>query len=189
MESRTLIIYHSTDGHTIKISKRIAEVLNENSVETDVIAVGEFDGSVEGYDQVVIASSIRYGKHHRQITDFIDRNLDDLQKKNNAFISVNLIARKPEKRTAETNKYVSKFLANTPWKPDNVFVFAGNLDYPKYSFFDRIMIQLIMKITGGPTDPKAKIDFTDWTSVTECAQQLALEVSKQEVVKEQLEVV
>ena len=60
---------------------------------------------------------------------------------------------------------------NTQWRyayalPSNVLaVFAGKLDYPSYGFFDRFMIRLIMRMTHGPTDPKAVIEFTDWQQV------------------------
>ena len=46
-------------------------------------------------------------------------------------------------------------------------VFAGKLDYPSYSFFDRQMIRLIMLMTKGPTDPKTIIEYTDWHKVDE----------------------
>ena len=35
----------------------------------------------------------------------------------------------------------------------------------RYSFFDRLMILLIMWITKGPTDPNAVVEFTDWHQV------------------------
>ncbi len=39
------------------------------------------------------------------------------------------------------------------------------LDYQKYPFWDRLMIQLIMWITKGPTNSDAKIEYTDWEQV------------------------
>jgi menaquinone-dependent protoporphyrinogen oxidase len=44
-------------------------------------------------------------------------------------------------------------------------IFAGKVDYPKYTFWERLMIQLIMLMTKGPTDPKAIVEFTDWQQV------------------------
>jgi len=80
---------------------------------------------------------------------------------------VNLVARKPEKRAVDTNPYVIKFLKTIAWKPELVCVIAGKLDYPQYGFWDRIMIQLIMWITKGPTDPNTVIEYTDWEQVDE----------------------
>ena len=43
------------------------------------------------------------------------------------------------------------------------------LDYEKYPFFDRIMIQFIMWMTKGPTNSKAKVEYTNWDSVKKFA--------------------
>lgn len=85
--------------------------------------------------------------------------------KNHGFFGVNLTARKPEKSTPETNVYVRKFLQRITWQPTISAVFAGALLYPRYTFFDRVMIQFIMRITGGETDPTKEIEYTDWEKV------------------------
>jgi menaquinone-dependent protoporphyrinogen oxidase len=77
------------------------------------------------------------------------------------------VARKPEKRQPDTNPYLKKFLKEISWKPKKIAVFAGKIDYPRYTFFDRNMIRLIMWMTKGPTDPAATIEFTDWKQVEE----------------------
>ncbi|EJS87554.1 protoporphyrinogen oxidase, partial [Pasteurella multocida subsp. multocida str. Anand1_cattle] len=64
-----------------------------------------------------------------------------------------------------TNVYVRKFLQRIDWQPHLAAVFAGALYYPRYSFFDRTMIRLIMKITGGETDTSKEIEYTDWQKV------------------------
>ena len=99
--------------------------------------------------------------------------VEALRSKRGAFFSVNLVARKPEKREADTNPYVRKFLASISWQPELVRIFAGKLDYPSYGSFDRTMIRLIMWMTGGPTDPRSTIDFTDWDEVDALARTIA----------------
>lgn len=47
------------------------------------------------------------------------------------------------------------------------------LDYPRYSFFDRTMIQLIMWMTKGPTDPRTVKEYTDWKKVEAFGEKLA----------------
>ena len=76
-----------------------------------------------------------------------------------------MVARKPEKNKPDTNPYVIKFFKKIDWTPTVVEVFAGYLDYQKYPFFDRTMIRFIMWMTKGPTDPKSKIEYTDWERV------------------------
>ena len=69
---------------------------------------------------------------------------------------------KEGKDTPEGNVYVRKFLQRIKWTPAKVGVFAGALLYPRYKWIDRVMIQLIMKITGGETDSTKEIEYTDW---------------------------
>lgn len=58
-----------------------------------------------------------------------------------------------------------KFLKRMRWKPKQLAVFAGKLEYPSYNVFDRSLIRLIMWLTKGPTDPSAVVEFTDWEQV------------------------
>lgn len=78
---------------------------------------------------------------------------------------MNVVARKAEKNTPETNPYLKKFLKQISWKPKVLAVFAGKIDYQKYGVLDRFMIRLIMWMTKGPTDPKTNIEFTNWEQV------------------------
>ena len=165
MTNTILLIYASVDGHTKKISNFLNDQWRQEGKEVFLYEVDEFDQKVENFDTVIIGSSIRYGVHHKSIIDFINDHKETLDKSKTAFFSVNLVARKPEKNQADTNPYVIKFFKSITWRPDLVDVFAGKLDYKKYPYFDRIMIQLIMWMTKGPTDSNAKIEYTDWDRV------------------------
>jgi menaquinone-dependent protoporphyrinogen oxidase len=128
---------------------------------------------LESFDKVVIGASIRYGKHHPQVHEFVGKNKRSLESRPSAFFSVNLVARKPEKNDPETNPYMQKFLQQILWQPQTLAVFAGKIDYPRYGFWDRSMIRLIMWMTKGPTDPEAVVDFTDWHKVEEFGRRIA----------------
>ena len=97
-----------------------------------------------------------------------------LDSRPNAFFSVNIVARKPEKNRPETNPYLRKFLQRTLWKPKRLAVFAGRLDYPACRFYDRWAIQFIMWMTKGPTDPSTVVEFTDWQAVDRFAQEISV---------------
>ena len=168
----TLVIYSSIDGHTKKISAKIAEYLSEKD-NVDLVSLLDADTlSLKNYQQIIIGASIRYGNYRKDLFEFIDKNLEDLNEKENAFFSVNVVARKSDKNSAESNPYVNKFLKATKWKPKNIDVFAGVVDYPTYNFFDKFMIRLIMWITSGPTNSKARFEFTDWNRVKRFAEDL-----------------
>ncbi len=165
MQKNLLIIYSSVDGQTLKICNTITEHLKENNQGVDLFSIDDFDKNINTYDKIVIGSSIRYGVHHKKIIEFIKAHKDELEAKTSIFFSVNLVARKPEKNAPDTNPYVVKFFKTIDWKPTYVEVFAGKIDYKKYTFFDRKMIQLIMWMTKGPTNKDAEIEYTNWDRV------------------------
>jgi menaquinone-dependent protoporphyrinogen oxidase len=164
--TRTLILHSTTDGHTLKICGRLQQVIEQQGHQVSVVAVADAARvDLQAFDTLVIGASIRYGRHSKAVTDFIQRNTPLLDSKANAFFSVNIVARKPNRNQPDTNPYLRKFLRQIAWRPKLLAVFAGRLDYPRYRFFDRWMIRLIMWMTKGPTDPKAVIEFTDWQQV------------------------
>ena len=170
--SNFLIIYSSTDGHTKIICERIKNFLNnENLVELFSLEdAKKIDLSI--FEKIIIGASIRYGKHSKKLYKFINLNKNILEEKKCAFFSVNVVARKPEKNTAETNPYINKFLKISKWKPNKTRVFAGKVDYPNYNFFDKYVIKFIMFITGGPTDTSQSYEFTDWAKVDDFSEEL-----------------
>lgn len=164
--ARVLILFSTTDGHTVKICKRLQERIEQDGHQATLVSVADPRlPDLEAFDKIVIGASIRYGKHSKAVVEFINANRQLLERKPNAFFSVNIVARKPEKSDPETNPYLLKFLRQIAWRPGKLAVFAGKLDYPRYGAFDRFMIRLIMLMTKGPTDPATVIEFTDWKKV------------------------
>ncbi|OOF41563.1 protoporphyrinogen oxidase [Rodentibacter rarus] len=165
---KTLILYSSHDGQTKKISEFLTALL-EGEVIVDELRE---DYDIAPFEQVIIGASIRYGHFNKTLDRFIVRNLVYLEQKRSGFFGVNLTARKEGKDNPETNVYVRKFLQRTKWQPELAAVFAGALLYPRYKWFDRVMIQFIMKITGGETDTSKEVEYTDWEKVKVFAQQI-----------------
>ena len=160
-----LIIYSTTDGHTKKICERIKNFLNNGNLVELLSLEDAKKVDLSNFKKIVIGASIRYGKHSKELYKFINSNKNILDQKKSAFFSVNVVARKPEKNTAETNPYINKFLKISKWKPNKISVFAGKVDYPNYKFFDKYIIKFIMFITKGPTDTSKSYEFTDWSKV------------------------
>jgi len=165
MKAKTGIIYSSVDGQTLKICNKLREGLLQNDQNVELFSIADFNEDVTNYDKLIIGASIRYGVHNKEITDFINTHKEQLDSIKTAFFSVNLVARKPEKNTPDTNPYVIKFFKSIDWTPTIVEVFAGKLDYKKYPFFDRVMIQFIMWMTKGPTNTNTEIEYTNWDKV------------------------
>lgn len=161
-----LIVYSTVDGQTLKICRQLQQVIERQAHRVKLVSIDdEPNADLKLFDKIVIGASIRYGKHRPQVYDFIKRNRTVLESKPSAFFSVNVVARKPEKNKPETNPYIGRFLKKACWRPKELAVFAGKIDYPRYSFRDRQIIRLIMWLTNGPTDPSAVVEFTDWDEV------------------------
>lgn len=167
MRKKIGIIYSSVDGHTKKISEVLLYQLNLQNIKVELFSLEDFNEDVTAFDLLVIGASVRYGEHNKNVRQFVLKNKNKLGKITTAFFSVNLVARKSDKNSPKTNPYLIKFLKKVSWKPDLLAVFAGKLDYSACSFWDRIMIKLIMKFTHGPTRSNTTIEFTNWEKVRE----------------------
>ena len=166
--STILLLYATTDGHTLKICERLKEVIESDSTQLTLAPLEAYRQlDLASFDKIVVGASIRYGKHSPLVFDFVKSTLALLDSKPSAFFSVNIVARKAGKNRPENNPYLLKFLRQVAWRPKRLAVFAGRLDYPKCRVVDRLMIRLIMWITQGPTDPHTVVEFTDWRQVEE----------------------
>jgi len=169
-----LILYSTTDGHTLKICRRLQQVLEQGAHRVTLKCVDdEPQLDIAPYDKVVVGARIRYGKHTPQVYRFASAHRAALDAKPNAFFTVNVVARKPDKGSPDTNPYMRQFLARSAWRPKLLGVFAGRIDYPRYRFWDRQAIRLIMWLTDGPTDARATVEFTDWAAVDEFGRRVA----------------
>jgi len=172
--ARLLLLYSTVDGHTRKIGRRLKEVLERGGHAAQLIELrGKPDVDLAAFDTIVIGASIRYGRHRRDVHDFVATHRPALERMPCAFFSVNLVARKPGRAAPATNPYLRTFVRRTGWTPRAQAAFAGRLDYAAYGRVDRWIIRLIMWMTGGPTDPKACVEFTDWGAVDAFARRVA----------------
>lgn len=170
---KALILYSSRDGQTHSIASYIANKLQDN-LNCDVIDLQQAgDIELDQYQQILIGASVRYGHFQPALMKFVKKHAAKLNQMPSAFFAVNLTARKPEKRSPQTNAYTRKFLLSSPWQPKQCAVFAGALRYPRYRWLDRVMIRFIMKMTGGETDTSKEVEYTDWQQVDRFTQEFS----------------
>jgi len=163
-----LILYMTRGGHTARIARRICESIAAAGGKAEMMDINE--ASHEGvdwgrYDVVAVGAPVLYGTYHKSVFRFIGAHRAALESKPNSFFNVSVVARTPEKATVEGNRYLQKFLELSPWRPKDLKVIAGKVDYPSWPWYDTIAIQMIMKMTKGPTDRRAVIDYTNWDDV------------------------
>ncbi|MEW6689072.1 MAG: menaquinone-dependent protoporphyrinogen IX dehydrogenase [Pseudomonadota bacterium] len=164
--SQVLILYSTVDGQTLKICRRlqaIATAAGHRAILADLENHADFDPAL--FDTVVVGASIRYGHHRPVVANYLRWNRSLLEARRCAFFTVNIVARKPEKNSPDTNPYMGKLLKQIGWQPALLGVFAGRLDYPSLGFWDRNIIRFIMLLTRGPTASRTVVEYTDWEHV------------------------
>ena len=92
--AKVLLLYSTTDGHTVEICKRLQSVIEAagDAVKLANLADGPDLADFE-FDKLVIGASIRYGKHQKTVYEFIRNNREALERYPNALFSVNVVAR------------------------------------------------------------------------------------------------
>ena len=169
----TLLLYSSVYGLSRQICERLQALLQEQGKDARVAAIGDSGVDPAAFDAIVIGASIKHGKHNPEVLSFIRRHRALLEAKPSALFSVNLVARKPGKNTPQTNPYLRRLVAQSPWKPRLQGVFAGELDYSRYGPVDKHMMRFVMWVNKGPTDFNTKVQFTNWQEVERFADQVA----------------
>ena len=163
-----LLFYATHDGQSRRIAERIADRLAEAGVSVvprDLAVALPDPTELSASDLVIVVAAVRYGRHLPQAERFLALCRTLGRDVRLVLVSVNLTARKPGKDTAEGNQYLRKAIARHRLQPVLAVAVAGRLDYQRYSWRDRQIIRLIMKLTGGPTHPQACVDFTQWDVV------------------------
>jgi menaquinone-dependent protoporphyrinogen oxidase len=170
--TRILVLYASTHGHTAKIAARVAEAIGPAAELRSVDTAKQLEPWQ--YDAVVVGASIHAGHHQKAVLEWVRTHAGVLNTMPSAFFSVCLTAADDtDEARAASQGYVDQALEATAWKPRLTRTFAGALQYREYDLFTRLLIKLMMKRGGHPTDTSRDHDFTDWDDVdrfgAECA--------------------
>ncbi|HWJ07560.1 MAG TPA: menaquinone-dependent protoporphyrinogen IX dehydrogenase [Steroidobacteraceae bacterium] len=176
MANSVLVLYMSRGGHTARIARRLCAGIDAAGGRGEMMCLLEADKEGvdwQRYDVVALGAPVLYGTYDRSVFDFIARYRPHLEARRNSFFNVSVVARTPEKATIAGNRYMQKFLELSPWRPGDLKVIAGKVDYPSWPWHEQLMIQMIMKMTHGPTDRTAVIDYTDWADVAAYGRHLA----------------
>jgi menaquinone-dependent protoporphyrinogen oxidase len=163
-----LVLYMSRMGHTARVARSICESITAAGGQAQMMDLKEalHEGIAwDRFDVVAFGAPVLYGTYTKEVLEFVAANKAKLDAKPNSFFNLSVVARTPAKATVEGNRYMQKFLELSAWKPKDLKVVAGKVDYPSWPWYEKLLIQMIMKMTKGPTDPTTVIDYTDWEDV------------------------
>jgi menaquinone-dependent protoporphyrinogen oxidase len=171
-----LIVYASKHGHTGKIAARLADTLEQDGAPVTLHRLGEGAEapSPQDFDAVVVGASIHAGKHQGEVVEWAERHRAALATIPSAFFSVCLTAADDtEESRIATRGYLDDFVERSGWTPGRMTTFAGALQYREYDFATRLLMRLLMKRGGHPTDASHDYDYTDWDAVEDFARECA----------------
>ena len=170
--TRTLVVYASTHGHTGKIAARIAETIGPGAELRDIAAGAKLEPWQ--YDAVVVGASVHAGHHQKAVLEWVGAHAGVLNHMPSAFFSVCLTAADDTDEARRASQgYIDAALEKTSWQPRIARSFAGALQYREYDVFTRLLIKLMMRHGGHPTDTSRDHDFTDWDEVERFAEECA----------------
>jgi menaquinone-dependent protoporphyrinogen oxidase len=172
--ARILILYGTTDGHTVRIAESIRDTLLARGDQVDVVEAGRTGPNPADYAGIVVAASVHGGRYQRHVRSWVRTNVYALDNKPTAFVSVSLgvLQQEPEVQR-EVQAIVTRFLLSTGWRPTITKNVAGALMYRKYGWFKRWIMKRITAKAGGNTDTGRNWIYTDWSDVRVFAEQFA----------------
>lgn len=159
------VVFGTTEGHTGKICRRLAEWSRALGHTVDVVDTGNApdDLVLSASDVFVVAGSIHMERHQGSLISFVRNRVDELSSKPSLFLSVSLTAvNEDEESQSEALRCIEAFYHQSHWHPTEAHPVAGALLYTHYDFFRRMVLKAIAKREGGPTDVTQDYEFTDW---------------------------
>jgi menaquinone-dependent protoporphyrinogen oxidase len=170
--SRLLIVYASHYGQTEKVAHYLASAAIADGKEVDVVHVDRLpaDAPLDGYETVIVAGSVQWGRHQRSLRKFVERNLAGLSSRRTAFLSVSGAAGSEEGRPL-AEQYVHRFLHRTGWHPDTFELVAGGVAFTRYGLFTRLVQKRATKSDSRIVDTHRDYDFTDWDALDRFARE------------------
>jgi menaquinone-dependent protoporphyrinogen oxidase len=169
---RILIVYGTSYGQTARIVRTITEVLEDMRFTVTCRRGDELRGDtpLDGFDAVLIAGSVLFGRHQRYIEEFARQHATKLAAMPSAFLSVcGALGGSWADGEKEAARYREDFARRTGWRPARSWSVAGRVAYTEYHFLLRLVMQFISWRTGRPTDTSRDYEFTDWSHVERIA--------------------
>jgi menaquinone-dependent protoporphyrinogen oxidase len=185
---RIAILYATREGQTLKIAAHLAVLLEARGIDVHVANVAtKVPIELEGYDGAIVAASIHFGKHEKEMTAFVKQYREALSAIPCVFLSVsgseagveNESAPPPirEHNAAEVQRMLEAFFTATGWRPAHTLPVAGATLYTQYNFLLRFVMKSIARKNGGSTDTKHDHEYTDWNKLDRFVESFVAQLS------------
>lgn len=154
---KTLIIYASTYGYTEELVKKM---MVESNNEVDAInIVNSKNIDIANYDNLILGSSIYVGQMHKELKNFIQTNLSEIQsKKLGLFLTCGFEA---QFDTHVKNNFSEDLIRHAT----SIIYLGGRINKDKLKFGHKLMVNMIEKTPEGmkpvPMYPNRTLDIVN----------------------------
>ena len=162
---KVFIVYSTMEGQTRKVTRFMEDIFREEGHEV-TIANAKVAQSPEGYDAILIGSSIHIHRYNNPIRKYVHKYADLITNMPNGFFSVCLaVASDLVEEHEEAAGIAEDFYTQTGWKPQMHIQIPGALKYSQYGFLKTFILKRIAKKEGLSTDTSRDHEYTDWNAV------------------------
>lgn len=179
-----LIVYDGYHGQTAKIAESLAAMLRASGHDAHVTEPTHLAAlDLTRFDGVVLGGAIHFGGVSRRLLEFVRAHRPLLDAVPTAFFCVCMAAtRDDEASKAEVQTYLARFSEETGFTPTRSIALGGALKYTQYDRLLRLLVRIVAKSHGDPTDTTRDHERTNWNQVRALAWQVAHDLDARAVV-------
>lgn len=186
-----LVLFATREGHTRLVAEHVSSILQAKGLSTQVICAKDAPRELDltSCSAAILAASVHMGHFEPEFVKLVSRHRAELERLSTAFISVSMAeataedvhASNERRLGAEENvkQTIERFCQETGWRPERVKAAAGALLYTQYGVVTRLVMKLIAKSAGAPTDTSRDHDLTDWNALARFTEEFADELPKE----------
>jgi menaquinone-dependent protoporphyrinogen oxidase len=164
MEKKILVTYASKYGATAEITERIAQVLNQAGLQTDLMPVKQVR-DLDCYDAIILGSAVYIGRWRKDAVKFLKANRKKLTERLVWLFSSGPSGEGDPVELLNGWRFPPKLqsIADTI-QPQSITVFHGNVDMAKLSLIEKNILSNVRAPVG---------DFRDWAAIESWAKSIA----------------
>jgi menaquinone-dependent protoporphyrinogen oxidase len=169
METRALVTYASKYGATAEIAKKIAEVLNQTGLPTDVLSVEQVT-DVKPYQAVILGTAVYIGRWRKGAIRFLKHYEEALTERKVWIFASGPTGDEKIAHAAEgwhLSKKLEVMLEHIA--PRNLTLFHGAINPEKLTGLEKWIINRVKAPVG---------DFRNWEAITSWASDIATDLKQ-----------
>jgi menaquinone-dependent protoporphyrinogen IX oxidase len=152
------IVYATTTGSTAEIVEKMKMYYKDRNVDATIIKASDTIVKLDEFKMVLIGSGIYGNKVHENVKTFIDKNREQLNKRNVAVFAVcGMMCSGDEKKKNKANAFADVVACGL--SPVSKSVFATRL--PDRGWFNNLMLKILWNAVPGDHRDLDKIK--SWT--------------------------